>query len=238
MILTSREADPQILAAARDGVLITDDVAQTIASWFHSPAAKDEQITRLSHGLEIDPRELLARVDQLMKSVEFRASDVLPELDALRAWTWTRVPHVEITVTTCTADQWSDWVAAGASGSAGLQRVETHVVADHVEDLAEWVYPGNERYPADISGHDVDPDDAGIWLVGTLVDAAADILSGPYADFWAQEYTTDGTDFKPGGEYTWRDEHPYTGDVVYKVARLVAFTPEDEAAVYAAWKRS
>lgn len=235
MILTSAVADPQILAAVRDGVLINDDVAQTIASGLHSPAAKDEQISRLSHGLEFDPRELLARVDQLINSKEFRASDVLLELDALRAWVLTRVPHVEITTVECTADEWAQWAEFGIP--ADRQSTEVYVVADHMDALAEWVYPGSDRYPADTTGHEVDPDDDGIWLVGTLVESAADILASPYADFWAQEYTTDGIPFQPGGEYTSRYGHPHTADLELKSARLVGFSPDDEAAVYAAWKR-
>ncbi len=60
MIMTSREADPLIVQAARTEKVISDDVAQTIASWWHSPMAPDSPITRVSHGRAFDPSAAVA----------------------------------------------------------------------------------------------------------------------------------------------------------------------------------
>lgn len=245
MILTSREADPEILRAVRDGVLIGDDVAQTIAAGFHSPAAVDEQITRLSHGKEFNPGELLARVNQLIKSDEFGASDALLDLDALREWVLTRVPHVEVVTIECTADEWSAWAGNIPDDRRGR---DIFLVSEHADNIGEWVQPGDERYPDDPSVFETTADDGAVWMPGGPVATAVDMLSGGYTRFWAQELIPRAgmsgdyarfwaQELIPGVGYISRYDHPHTADVEYKTARVVGFSPEDQAKIYAAWKR-
>jgi hypothetical protein len=140
--------------------------------------------------------------------------------------------RIEITTVKFTAEEWAE--RDGTPGDP--DRRDMYVIAEHVDVLAEWVYPGDPRYPADTMGFELD-DQGGVWLDGTPVDAAAVLLNGRVTQFWADEYVGDGNPFVPGGEYVWVDEHPYTGDVEYKTARVLGFSPLDEAKIYQAWKR-
>ena len=234
MILTSREADPDILRAVRDGVLISDDVAQTIASWYHSPAGVDEQITRLSHGLEFNPVELLSRVDSLIKSPEHGATADLMDLHSLKEWVLTRVPHVEITTVEATREEWTVWSEYGIPEDRKGR--EIFLVSDRADDLGDWRYPGDDGYPADLSGYEPDTE-GGVWVPASTVDVVLDFLGGTHTQFWAQESSHAGVDpFQPGGEYTSHYDHPHTDDVEYKTARVVGLGAEDEEKIYRAWK--
>jgi hypothetical protein len=104
MIVTSKQARPEIEHAAATGELISDDVAQTIASWWHSPAAPDSPITACSHGLPFDPAALYARLGVLRTFEDQSGSDALRELDVLRAWTLARLPHLVVTTDELDAD--------------------------------------------------------------------------------------------------------------------------------------
>lgn len=255
MILTSREADPLIREAVRTGELISDDVARTIAHGLQSAAEKDVPVTALSHGLAFDARALLARVDELIKSVEFRASETLVELHALREWALSRVPHIAVTVYRMDSDAWEVWCGQwGESDSDQPDGIEPYVrdvwiVADVADDIGAWSYPGYANYPANphtLPGYDESDD--GVWMPGTLTDAAVALLSGKGGMFWAQGY--DASPFAPGesvqGEsyedagpgkpYVSRYVHPYTGDAEIVTAVLVGFTPDQEAEVYRAWR--
>lgn len=142
-------------------------------------------------------------------------------------------PRIEITTVKFTADEWAEH--DGASGDPDRQDV--YVIAEHVDAFGEWVYPGEPRYPADTTGLEL-TDQGGVWLDGEPVDTAARMLAGKITQFWAQEYVSSkGASFVPGGTYVWVDEHPYTGDVEDKTARVLGFSPLDEAKIYQAWKR-
>lgn len=257
MILSSREADPQIRHALISGELISADVAQTIAAGLHSPAARDEQLTRLSHGKVFEPSGLLARVGELI-SGEFSGTDVLPELHALRAWALARVPYVETVTYRLSGDEWQawsqEWGQSDRSRPDGIERYadrDVTLVASVADDVGGWVYPGDADYPTDphAAGLEVDESDGGVWLPAGLVDAAAAMLAGTRTRFWAQSYGAnpfgpgDGwgdaggwDDLGPGKEYASRYEDPYGRDVRITLARLVGFTPDQEEQVYRAWR--
>lgn len=254
-ILTSSVADPQIMHAVMTGELISDDVAQTIASGFHSPARVDAAVTALSHGLEFDAHELLTRVNQLIKSKEFNASDVLVDLHALREWTLARVPHIVVEEYEFSGDAWEQWCdqwrESGQEQPDGVKPVDRDVTlaVDAADNIGEWSYPGDASYPADVSGYEVDKSDNSVWIAASLTDAGAALLGGELSAFWAESYG--GNPFEPG-VYWWESDrfdeqgpnrpyasryiNPYTGDVQIKLARLVGFTDEQQAEIYRAWK--
>lgn len=270
MILTSEEAYPQIVEAVRAGELISDNVAQTVAGWYQSPAQGDVALCALAHGLEFDAVALLDRAQELIKSDEFKASDVLPELHALYEWALARVPHVEVTEYEVGPDDWEAWSDTGLRPMPNGEPVQVTqwgdtdspewlapidrdvTVVAHVQHyMGTWVYPGDAGYPADphAEAFELDESDGSVWLPASVVDTGAAMLRGectgfyaesyggnPFApgDFWWQSDTFD--EIGPGKPYASRYVNPYTGDVQVKVARLVGFTPEQEADMYRAYR--
>lgn len=253
MILPSRDVEPVIADSRADPErVISDDVAQTIASWWHSPARIDEHVTRLSHGLEFDARGLLSRVDELIRDTS-ASGDSHPDLVVLRRWVLARVPHLTVTTVSISASSWEAWSRQWGQTDADRPEeitsdTEEHIVADSAEDLGEWVYPGDIRYPFDTTGMDVEPD-GGIWLPLSAVDTAAAMLTGHTTRFWAQSYG--GDPFAPGpiwGEsdtfagqgphqpYASRYIHSYTGDMEIGLARVRGFSPDDHAEIHRLWK--
>lgn len=81
MIVSSDDVELAVGYWLNDQITIPDDVAQTIASWYHSPSPYDRNMTALSHGLAYDRAALLDEIDKL--EAIGQGAD---ELDALRAW--------------------------------------------------------------------------------------------------------------------------------------------------------
>ncbi|OLF08568.1 hypothetical protein [Actinophytocola xanthii] len=257
MILPSREIEPVIARCWADpDQVITDDAAQTIASWWHSPAPIDEQVTRLSHGLEFDARGLLTRVDTLIRDTSADA-DRHPDLVVLRRWVLDRLPHLAVTTFEMSAAEWEAWSQqwghTGTDQPADLTgHTEEHLVADSAEDLGEWVYPGDTRYPADTPGLDndidVDSEDGGLWLPLPAVDTVAAMLTGHITRFWAESYGSNpfasspywgqSSTFAAQGAhqpYASRYIHPYTGDVEITLARVHGFSTGEQAEIHRRW---
>lgn len=254
-ILTSNEAYPQIVHATVTGELISDDVAQTVASGYQSPATVDTAITALSHGVEFDAGQLLARVDQLIKSDDYVRSDSLVELYALREWALARTPHFVVEEYEISGDAWELWREQwnyGQERPEGIKPVDRDVslAADAADNIGGWSYPGDASYPEDLSEYEVDKSDGGVWLAGTLIEAGVALLGGELSGFWAESYG--GDPFEPG-VYWWESDrfdeqgpdrayasryiNPYTGEVQIKFARLVGFTAEQQAEIYRVWKQ-
>lgn len=263
--MTSREADPQIVHAMVTGEVISDDVAQTIASGLHSSAMVDTPVTALSHGREFDAVALVHRMDELIRSGEFRASDVLVDLHTLREWALCRVPHLVVEEYEITGDEWSAWLdecekprrvglAPERERPKGARLIDTDVtlVADAAADMSEWVYPGDERYPQDPESYgpdDYDPENDGVWLPASLVPGAVGLLGGESAGFWAESYGGDPFNPDPywwqsgsfaeegaGRAYASRYQNPHTGEVQVKLARFGGLDVEQEADVWRAWR--
>lgn len=263
MILTSREADPQIREAVATGGVVSDDVAETIADWFKAPGAADLPFVALaSRGAErVSEAELVAlvgRVDALVRAPEWRTSDALPDLHALRAWALCRVPHVVIEEYQLTGDEWQAWCDLDREDCdldrpEGVKPVDVDVtlIADVAETMSEWVYPGDARYPADPDSFDMDdrdPNGDGRWVPAELITATVGALSGQYVGFYAESYAGNPFNFDvywhqscaieeegTGRAYASREEDMRDGDVRIRVARLVGFTEEQEVAVWHAW---
>lgn len=264
MILTSREADPQIRDAARTGAVISDDVAETIADWFKSPAKPDMPLTWLAQrgAGAVTGAELVAvvhRADAMLREPEWRTSDALPDLHALRAWALCRVPHIVVTEYEMTGDAWEAWQQEGGEDRDsdrpdGIEPIDVDVtlIADIAESLSGWVYPGDARYPdnpEDFDTEDCDPNGDGRWIPADLITAtAAGALAGEHTGFWAESYSGNPFDWNPywhqscrieeegtGRAYASRYQNPHTGEVQIKTAKLVGFTEEQEIAVWHAW---
>ena len=253
MILTTAQADPLIVEAMRTGELVSDDVARTIASWYHSPAPADEQIVRLSPGQDFDARALVNRLSEMIDRVERGDREDRPtlvELHALGAWALARVPHVVIETVEMDADTWEKWTSGeiertdddrpdGVTGS-----VEERVIDDYADDTGDWSYPGDANYPAEPEKCEpYDAEDGGAWVPGTLIETTVALLTGKFAHFWgianADPFDwglywehADPHDTGVGVRYASRYNHPYTGAVEIKIARLVGFSDADETAVY------
>lgn len=261
VILTSREADPQIVAALVAGEVISDDVAQTIADGWKSAAAVDVPLCALAHGLEFDAVALVCRVDALIR--EDAGTDVLAELHALREWALCRVPHIVVEEYEISGDAWSEWLdecqASHGFGLAperdrpeGARLIDRDVtlVADACENMSEWVYPGDGRYPADPESFASDDRDGdGRWVPASLVTGAAGLLGGELAGFWAESYGGDPFDPNPywwqsgditelgtGCAYASRYQNPHTGEVQVKLARFGGLEDERLVEVYRAWR--
>lgn len=258
MIVTSREAMPQILGAVREGVPVSDDIAQTIASWYHSGSRVDEPLTALSHGLPFDSAELVSRLDALLGSAEFAGTVAVVELHALRDWVLAREPHLVITEYRMSGDEWDAWQSSPVDDPdrdrpEGIEPrgVEVVLISAGQEALAEWVYPEEARYPADADSY-AEGDRAeggGVWMRASLVDGAAVMLAGKCTDFWAQTYGADPFDWNPywwqasadafgeavRREYASREEDMRDGEVTITTARLVGLTDEQERAVWQRW---
>jgi hypothetical protein len=259
MIVTSTQARPQIQHAAATGELISDDVAQTIASWWHSPAAPDSPITACSHGLPFDPAALYARLGVLRTFEDQSGSDALRELDVLRAWTLARLPHLVVTTYELDADTWQTW--SGQCGESDTERPdgvtgsdEVFVIAHWQRDLGDYLAPGDEGYPADTSGLEIDQD-GWVTVAVSVERAAATMIAGGHGGtpthFDAQSYGA--TPFAPG-EFWWQSDQfaeigpdreyasryidPYTAAVEIKTAQLVGLNAEQQRTVWEAWKES
>jgi hypothetical protein len=74
--------------------VIDDDRAREIASYWHSPSPHDDQITRLSHGMEVtDWPRLHQQVNREYVQAELKRDPVaVEELLALREWIEDIVP--------------------------------------------------------------------------------------------------------------------------------------------------
>lgn len=74
--------------------MISDAQAREIASNWHSPSPHDDQITRLSHGMEVtDWTRLHEQVNREYVKAELRRDrDAVEELLALRGWIEDIVP--------------------------------------------------------------------------------------------------------------------------------------------------
>lgn len=265
MILTSREADPQIRAALMAGEIISDDVAQTIADGLKSPAEADVPLCALACGLDVDGAALVRRLDTLIGSPEFGDTDVLAELHALREWALCRVPHLVVEEYEISGDAWSAWLdecekprCVGMSPERdrpeGARLVDTDVslVVDACDNLSCWVYPGEARYPADADSYaaeDRDPNGDGRWVPASLLMGAAALLGGELSGFWAQSYGGDPFDPNPywwqsddisflgvGQAYASRYQNPYSGEVQIKVARFGGLSDEQLIKVYREWR--
>lgn len=215
MILTSREAEPQIARALEEGTVIGDDVAATIADWFKTPYDRDRPLSALAHGCQVDAVALLDRVDEMLSDIA-TVDDLLggsedaesgkPGLTALRAWALARVPHVVVTEYAVDADTWEAWGRGEAEPGddgvpAGVEPIDTDVtVLAHVAaNIGAWITPGEPGYPAtpaELARFEVDPADGTTWVPASLVDAAAAALAGDFTGFWAQSYG--GDPFGPG----------------------------------------
>lgn len=250
MILTSEQANPAIEHATRTGEVISDDVAETIASWWHSPADADAPITRLSHqGPEgCDPVAIVNRLASLIAMTRVAETDVA-DLRALKAWALNRAPRLVVETFEISSDDWQKW-SAGELGDGdrpdGVEGSEdVAMIDDYREDLGEWVSPGEPGYPDNPESHNgYDPEDGQVFVPASLVDTADAMLRGKGQLFWAGSAggdpfnwgmyweQADKHETGVGVVYASRYQHPYTGEVEIKLARLLGMTPEDEAAVY------
>jgi len=230
MIMTSEQAQPEILRAARDGVWISDDVAQTIAAGLMTPAAVDAPLTALAHGLPFDAHALLKRVHRLTET-EFKASPVLLELEALIDWTWQRLPHVEVSTVTLPTDEYYQREEFAPEEF----RVERFIVEDYRDSHGEHYEAGDPGYPADVTGLEVQRDGS-VFVPAGVEFTASRMLLGLGTQFWASEYSGEAGDI--GGEFQDQPyDNPVDGKTSRKTARLVGFTPDQEREVHARWAK-
>lgn len=80
---TAEQVDAERQAATEEGRSISDWAARTIASWWHSPGAGSENITRLSHGLPADPEQLREEVNR----------EIADDHDRADLLAWISAPH-------------------------------------------------------------------------------------------------------------------------------------------------
>lgn len=263
MIMPSRVADAEVVAALVAGEVIGDDVAQTIAARLQSAAAVDEPLCALAHGREFDGAALVQRVTSLMTSSEYCESDFLPDLHVLREWALCRVPHLMIEEYEISGEAWSAWQRYGAGrgrdGASGLDRPEgtrridryAVLVSEACESLAEWVSPGDDRYPAEPYRCALEDRQGEERLVRpSLVTGAVALLFGVESGFWAQSYGRDP--FDPA-RYWWRSDDSgfpgvglaygarcvnlYSGEARVFLARFGGLSDEQSAGVYREWRR-
>lgn len=64
---------------------LTDDMAVTVASWWHSPSTVDRPITALSHGLPFNATDLANAVDQNLHQARRAGQNEVADLDQLAA---------------------------------------------------------------------------------------------------------------------------------------------------------
>lgn len=83
MILTTEqyEAEAEDVAPGE----LTDSMARTVASWWHSPSRVDAPITALSHGLPFRSTELVESIDATLAWAEKQGQNPPEDLDQLRA---------------------------------------------------------------------------------------------------------------------------------------------------------
>lgn len=260
MILTSEQANPAIEHANRTGEVISDDVAQTIASWWHSPADVDAPITLLSHqGPEAcDPVAIVNRIATLLR--EHRGSDVdTVDLRALKAWALNRAPRLVVETFEIDAATWAKWSDGelGEPGDDGRPAwaegsEDVTMIDDYRENLGEWVEPGEPGYPDNPESHPgYDAKDGQVFVPASVVDTAAAMLAGTGQLIWAESDGGDPFDWSPfwwqtcaedvgdgvGVRYAQRYIDPYTGEVEIKIARLLGLSDDDERAVHAKYSK-
>lgn len=222
-----------LIRSGRDGVLISDKLAREIAAEYVSSAAADESLTALATGAAgFDPHDAYSRLTVLMRG-EFKGTDLLPELDALRDWVGERVPGIMVYTQEVPEDEWA---AAVANGDAGPSVFPPTRTVEHVADAVggEWFYPGDANYPADweARGYERDDSDGSVFVPESVaVTVARMINGGHYATMCSAE------PFAPGAWYE-TEEHSFTGVVTRKSIHLTGLTPEQEAEVYALWQKS
>ncbi len=246
----------EMARAEQANEVISDAAAVTIASWFQSPAGCDREITALSHGVEFDPDELHVALSFETDRAPGWEQVARAELAALLDWAESKTRHVAVTEIELSGDQWAAWVAGLDTSNAEtltppaewfVGATIRYRVAEHVGDWGEWVYPGGERYPADIAGYEVESDGS-VWVTGLPVLIASEMIkAGWRTDFYSQ--SAGGDPFNPDPFYWWQAEpwqpgQPFasrsmdqrSGAMTIKIARLGGFTPDEERAVFAtAW---
>lgn len=228
--MTSEQAAGQIERAAREGVWIDEDVARTIAAGLMSPAAIDEPLTALAHGLPFDASALLKRVHDLSVT-EFAATDVLPELGALWDWTLQRVPHIEVSTVTLPSDEYHQREEFTPEDQATV----VFLIEESRETLGTTYEPGDADYPRDLTGLEVD-DDGSVFVTGDIAATVARMLRGLDTQFWADEYSAPG---EIGGEYSDQPyDNPNDGTTTRKTARVVGLSEELEKRAHELWARS
>lgn len=256
--LTSRQVHDEITRADAAGETIGDDVAAVIASWFHSPAARDEHVTRLSHGKDFDPAELLSWIDReagQRTGDDDESTSARVELAALRAWTLARTPHIVVHTYRVDADEWEAWCERERESTDerpdAVPVEDVTILAEHAADLATYEYPGDDGYPADPAAYERVPGTDGVVVPASLVAAALDVLTSPHA-FCAGSYG--GDPFTPGASgaptYWEGDGYDDEGPDAFYASRYIApdgtaevalawvrgVTPEQHRAIYDAWK--
>ncbi len=236
MIMTSEQATPMIKAAMDSGEIISDDLAQTIASWWHSSAEVDEQITRVSHGKDFDADALYERLTALLREQDTK-TDEWGAVYVFGLWAESKTRHIEVRTWRATEDEYYE---AEGQFPDDVDTVR-HRVAEYLDNFGEWVYPGDAKYPADTSAFEVDAKDGSVWIPGDAVTTAAHMLRGTGTQFWAQSYTGYGEpglgDVRPHGHYeSASDMHASDGKREYCEARVFGFTDAEEIEIFRAWE--
>lgn len=88
-LLSEDEVREQMQDVENDEV-VPNQIAKTIASWWHSPGTVGRTISQLSHGIEFDTDELIEDIDKTIAQSNWSADNRL-ELALLRIWAehWT-----------------------------------------------------------------------------------------------------------------------------------------------------
>ena len=252
----------RIMAAVREagqaGEVISDDVAEVIASWYQSPAVIDAPITALSHRLEFDNYALWERVSRAIDSGQFTPEGTVgrsAELRALKTWVESQMPRVVVVEYELDGHVWESWSQEYGESARerpeGVEPYDTDVslVECAARDLAEWMWPGDDGYPDNPTEHPgYDADDLSVQVPLPVVEAAASMLAGTSTGFWAQSYGANPfgpslywsqsdtfSALGPGKQYASRNER-MNGTVQIKLATLQGLTPEQEADVWALWR--
>lgn len=238
--MSSHDMRAAVELAQTTGMLISDDVARAVAEQVRVPGPNGAGLTQVAAGNStgVDWVALLVQLDAMVKADHSTDQAHRDALDALREWTWQRVPHVEVTRVVTTGTELAE-LDGNRPDTAPI--VERYAVHEYAEDLGAWHYPGDARYPApdQVHRYEQDADGLGVFLPADPSHVVAQLLCGHYSQFWANEYVSDGDnarDFRPGGTYYWRDEHPYRDDVTLCEARLIGFDADGERDAWQAWR--
>lgn len=70
---TSEEVEADIAWAAPLWQSVSDQTARTIASWYHSPAPRDANLTALSHGRWFDTKGLREEIERDLDGAHYEA---------------------------------------------------------------------------------------------------------------------------------------------------------------------